>query len=119
MAKSYLEDMFLAILSCGRSQTGIDLPEPVREYRFHPERRWRFDFAWPANHVAVEVDGGTWGRGRHSRGRGFAADCEKLNQAALLGWTVLRFTADNMMDGQACFGTVVEAMDLFSTGGES
>jgi len=23
------------------------LPEPIRQHRFHPERRWRFDFAWP------------------------------------------------------------------------
>jgi hypothetical protein len=34
------------------------LPEPIREYRFAPSRRWRFDFAWPAAMLAVEVEGG-------------------------------------------------------------
>ena len=62
------------------------------EYRFHPRRRWRFDFAWPSVKIAVEIDGGAYTRGRHTRGKGFEADCEKMNAAALLGWRVLRFT---------------------------
>lgn len=67
-----------------------DLPPPVAEYRFHPTRHWRFDFAWPARGVAVEVDGGQWkaGGGRHNTD----ADREKLNTAAALGWRVLRFS---------------------------
>jgi len=68
------------------------LPEPVREYRFHPSRKWRFDFAWPAAMLAVEIEGGSWIAGRHVRGRGFEADCEKYNAAVLLGWRILRFT---------------------------
>ena len=63
-----------------------------REHVFNPTRKWRFDFAWPAAKVAVEIDGGTWGNGRHSRGAGYAADCEKLNNAAMLGWCVIRLT---------------------------
>ena len=43
---------------------------------------------------AVEVEGGTWINGRHNRGKGFAEDCEKYNQAALLGWRVFRLTID-------------------------
>ena len=62
-----------------------------REYRFHPERKWRFDFADPVNKVAVEIDGGVFGNGRHSRGAGFRSDCEKLNAAAALGWRVFRY----------------------------
>ena len=76
------------------------LPEPEREYRFC-ERRWRFDLAWPSQQIAVEVEGGTWTKGRHTRGSGFAADCEKYNQAALLGWIVLRFTSDMITSGEA------------------
>ena len=76
------------------------LPEPEWEYRFC-ERRWRFDFAWPSQQIAVEVEGGTWVQGRHSRGSGFAADCEKYNKAAILGWTVLRFTGDMITSGEA------------------
>lgn len=82
------------------------LPEPEIEVRFHPVRRWRFDFAWPALQLAVEVDGGTWVGGRHNRGAGYERDCEKLNAAALLGWRVLRFTMAMVKDGRAV--TVLE-----------
>jgi very-short-patch-repair endonuclease len=65
---------------------------PMREYRFHPERRWRFDFAWPDHFIAVEVEGLTPLGGRHQRMAGFRSDLEKYNAAAMLGWLVLRFT---------------------------
>jgi hypothetical protein len=71
-------------------ETGYPMPSP--EYRFHPKRRWRFDYAWSDAKIAIECEGGTWGNGRHNRGKGYAADCEKYNQAILLGWRVLRFT---------------------------
>jgi very-short-patch-repair endonuclease len=77
------------------------LPEPIHEYRFAPPRRWRFDFAWPAAMLAVEVEGGSWIHGRHVRGRGFEADCEKYNVAALGGWRVLRFTPAMVEAGTA------------------
>lgn len=67
-----------------------NLPAAKREYRFHPVRRWRFDFAWPAHKAAVEVEGGVWTSGRHTRGSGFVADCDKYNTAVLMGWRVLR-----------------------------
>lgn len=66
------------------------LPEPVTEFRFHPTRRFRFDYAWPAYAVALEVEGGAFVGGRHTRGAGFRADVEKYNEAARLGWTVAR-----------------------------
>ena len=73
------------------------------EYKFHPTRRWRFDFCWPQDDImlAVEVEGGTWSGGRHTRGSGFEKDCEKYNEAALLGYTVLRVTADQVRNGKA------------------
>ncbi len=66
--------------------------QPEREYRFAPPRRFRFDFAWPEEMVALEVDGGRWlpGGGRHASD----GDYEKLNIAATLGWRVLRVTGD-------------------------
>jgi very-short-patch-repair endonuclease len=66
--------------------------DPTPEFRFHPKRRWRFDFAWPAEKIAVECEGGTWSGGRHTRGKGYEGDCEKYNEAVILGWRVLRFT---------------------------
>jgi hypothetical protein len=72
------------------------------EFLFHPTRRWRFDAAFrgAAGSWAIEVDGGAWTRGRHTRGKGFIADMEKLNQAALLGWKILRFTPHQISCGE-------------------
>ena len=79
------------------------LPMPVLEHRFHPVRRWRFDFSWPALLVAVEVDGGVFGArlGRHTTGEGYTKDCEKLNTAATMGWLCLRMTPPMVRDGTA------------------
>lgn len=68
------------------------LPEPIPEYRFHPLRKWRADYCWPLHMLLVEIDGGVWTGGRHTRGAGFIKDMEKLNAAALLGYRVLRYT---------------------------
>ena len=78
-----------------------ELLEPVYEYRFHPKRRWRFDFAYPDKMIAIECEGGTWSGGRHTRGGGFENDCEKYNTAALMGWKVLRFTRAMIENGVA------------------
>jgi len=72
-----------------------------REYRFAAPRRWRFDFAWPSMKLAIEIEGGVWSAGRHTRGKGFEADCEKYAIALVLGWRVLRVTPTHVRDGQA------------------
>lgn len=82
------------------------IPEPQAEFRFHPTRKWRFDYAWPTakylgRPVAVEIEGGIWTRGRHTTGRGYLADLEKYNEAARLGWFVLRFTPTQLRKGEA------------------
>lgn len=79
----------------------LGLPNPQTEYRFHPKRLWRFDIAWPAQKIACEVEGGTWVQGRHSRGSGFVKDCEKYNEAQLMGWVVLRVVGDHIKSGEA------------------
>ena len=68
---------------------------PEKEYGFAKKlgRRWRFDRAWPEHKVAVELEGGVYTQGRHTRGKGFEADCEKYNQATAMGWRVFRLTA--------------------------
>lgn len=77
------------------------LPEPEREHRFHPDRKWRFDFAFLNLKIAVECEGGVWVNGAHSRGAHFTSDCEKYNAAAELGWRVFRFTGDQIIRGEA------------------
>ena len=92
-SRDRLERQFLGLwhLEPGR-------PEPEREHRFHAKRKWRFDFAWPAHRVAVEIHGGTYQRARtgHTTGTGHQRDCEKSNAAQLAGWTVLAYTAKDL-----------------------
>ena len=84
-------DLFTAYC---KSELNVDM---VREYRFHPVRKWRFDYAVPALKIAVECDGGVWGYGRHNRPQGYIKDMEKFNAAAEAGWVVLKFTPRQMM----------------------
>ena len=69
---------------------------PVAEYKFHETRKWRFDFAFPASLVALEVEGGVWTGGRHTTPAGYVKDIEKYNTAGSMGWIVLRVTPDEL-----------------------
>jgi len=62
---------------------------PQAEYRFHPTRKWRLDFAWPSQRVAMEIDGGAFIGGRHMRGTGWLKDAEKRRELAAMGWKLL------------------------------
>ena len=75
----------------------------VRELQFAKPRRWRADYALPASAptVLVEVEGGVWTQGRHVRGKGFEADCEKYNEAALHGFLLIRVTPGHIESGKA------------------
>jgi hypothetical protein len=77
------------------------LPLGVTQHRFAEGRRYRFDRAWPDQLVAVEVQGGIWTRGRHARGSGIAAECQKFSLAAALGWRVLPVTREMIESGEA------------------
>jgi very-short-patch-repair endonuclease len=74
------------------------LPTPEREWQFCPDRKWRMDFAFPIAKLGIEVDGGIWTAGRHTRGAGWLKDTEKLNTAASMGWRMLRTTPDGLTD---------------------
>ena len=69
---------------------------PEQEYKFHPTRKWKFDFCFPLHKVAVEIEGGAWSKGRHTRGSGFVKDMEKYNAATELGWKILRFSPNDL-----------------------
>ena len=79
----------------------VGLPLPMREWEFHPFRKWRFDCAWVQHWLALEIDGGAFVGGRHTTGKGFRDDCEKLNEAACLGWRVIRVLPEQVKSGQA------------------
>ena len=78
----------------------MGLPRPLPEYRFDPHRRWRFDYCFPEHKISVEIEGGIWTGGRHIRGRGFEQDLMKYNEAALLGYIVLRVTPEMLSNGE-------------------
>jgi len=90
--KSHLESKFFKDIKT------FGIPEPEREYHFHPTRRWRFDGAYPDKKIAFEIEGGVYQRGRHTRASGFIGDCEKYNEAARLGWRVFRFPSPWITD---------------------
>jgi hypothetical protein len=79
----------------------VGLPPPQTEARFHPVRKWRFDLLWPDRMIAVEIEGGAWVRGRHTRAQGYMADMVKYNEAVKMGYRLYRFTPDMVADGYA------------------
>ena len=80
-----------------------------KEHKFHPVRKWRFDFAIPEHKIAIEIDGGVWNYGRHNRAQGYIADMKKFNAAASLGWIVLKFTPDEQYS-RATFDIIRETI---------
>lgn len=74
-------------------------PVPAAEHPFC-DRKWALDFAWPDLFVAVEVHGAVWKRGRHTRGGGFEEDRRKMNEAQLLGWTVIEVSTGMVESGE-------------------
>lgn len=86
------------------------LPAPVEQYRFHPSRKYRADFCWIQQRLIVEVQGGVWSGGRHTRGRGYIEDCERMVLAQLIGWRVLYVCATHIKSGKA-LAWIEEALD--------
>ncbi|MDX1493540.1 MAG: hypothetical protein R3253_05755 [Longimicrobiales bacterium] len=91
------EELWIALVA------QANVPRPERQHRFHHERKWAFDFAWPgtapracAELVAVEMEGGV-----HRIRDRFERDVDKYNWAQLLGWVVLRVTPEMVRDGRA------------------
>lgn len=96
------KELFLNAFKCFYPE----LPPPVAEYTFHPTRKWRFDYCWPApdKKLAVEIEGAVFIPGKgHSSGSGITKDIEKYNAATLLGFRILRFTTTMLRrDSQGC-----------------
>ena len=98
-------DLFLSLVHAH------DLPPPEPEFRFHPKRKWRFDWLFPGK-VALEIDGGIYGKGKacpacgrkppgaHSSIRQLKADREKDRAALLLGYIVVRCLPEEIQSGE-------------------
>lgn len=70
----------------------------VKEFQFHPRRKWRFDYALPETliKIAIEIEGGIFSGGRHTRGAGYQKDMHKYNTATKMGWKVYRFSYNDL-----------------------
>jgi len=72
----------------------------IPEYKFYEGRKWRMDYALPESKLFIEVEGGVFTNGRHTRGKGFMNDMEKYNTAAAMGWKMIRRVPGNLMSNE-------------------
>ena len=72
-----------------------------QEFQFHTTRKWRADFHIKNTKLLIEVEGGIWSGGRHTRGKGYIGDMEKYNAATMMGYQVLRFSTEQVTSGFA------------------
>ena len=72
-----------------------------QEFKFHPKRKWRADFHLVEKRILIEVEGGIWSNGRHTRGKGYIGDMEKYNSATMMGYQVIRFSTEQVKSGLA------------------
>lgn len=79
-------------------ELGLDY---FREFAFAETRKWRWDFCCPGENLAIEIDGGLYTGGRHTRGPGYQEDLTKYQEGACLGWSLLRFSVEDVMTGRA------------------
>ena len=76
------------------------LPMPDTEAKFHPTRKWRCDYLWKFKNLALEIEGGVWASMRHNHPIGFLADMVKYNELAFYGYYLLRFTPQQIKNGE-------------------
>lgn len=84
----------------------VGYPQPVREYKFLDNRRFRFDLAWPELKMYCEIEGGVWMKTANGRSAGhahpkrFESDCEKYNLATIEGWRGVRGSVGQVKSGR-------------------
>jgi hypothetical protein len=91
------------LLATHLGELGIEF---VEEFQFHRTRRWLLDFFFKYGHpvkksYAIEIEGGIYTQGRHTRGKGFQEDIWKYNEATAMGITLFRFSTQDVMQGRA------------------
>jgi very-short-patch-repair endonuclease len=89
-ATTRAEPLFFYLLT----HNGINLP--VKEHMGIPGRKYRFDYAWLTEKVAVEIQGGVYTKHAHGSVTGILAGYRKANECAKFGWRVLYFTPAEM-----------------------
>jgi len=104
-AKSKRQPRGAKVESVGESLLATQLKalkiEFEREFKFHHKRKWKADFHLVGKRILVEVEGGIWSCGRHTRGKGYIGDMEKYNAAVMMGYQVIRFSTEQVKSGLA------------------
>ena len=97
MNKKALEEMF------AQQVADWGLPLPTREEMIIPGRNHRYDFCWRKYRLVVEINGGTFSRGKsgHNSGVGIARDYWKVRRAQDNGWTIYPFDVKAITDKEA------------------
>ena len=72
-----------------------------QEFQFNADRKWRADFHLIGMGILIEVGGGIWSNGRHTRGKGYLGDMAKYNSAQGLGYQVYRYSTEQVKSGLA------------------
>lgn len=106
---SQLEELFAAAMPRELEELAAGV---AREYEFGAclARKWRFDFAWPDQRIAVELDGGSYlPMSRHGSGPGRDDEVIRDAAATLLGWRVFRVTRAVLKSG-ACWSWLRHAL---------
>lgn len=104
--------MATATVDFGILCTRLGFPAPQPEYRFAPPRDFAFDWCWPDYRIALEKEGGIYGRGKacpvckrravgaHTSIQRLKSDQEKYNIAAIMGYCVLRARPEQFESGE-------------------
>ena len=81
------------------------------EYKFHPTRRWKLDWCIMEYKIAIEKEGAVWTGGRHTSPQGFVKDMEKYNTATSMGYSILRFTPNELKkEYEKCLSIIRETI---------
>lgn len=88
---SKLEDKFLVLITEAAPEITIE-----RQVKVIKGRKFAYDFCLPEQRVLIEIQGGTFSGGRHTRGYGYSADCEKLRLATFDGWKILWYDSKSI-----------------------
>lgn len=90
MSQSNLENQFITLWESLFPEIKLDT-----EVKLIPQRRFRFDFVHRLSKVAIEINGGNWSRGRHTRASALLSEYEKINLAQMEGYQI--FILNNEM----------------------
>ena len=82
------------------------LPEPIGQVKFCG-RKFAWDWAFPCSKIAIEMQGGTWVHGAHTREPRYSDDCEKSIIGQCLGWMVIWLSGPMIRDDPATWISII------------